>query len=173
MKTRAALLLACALAGTAANVTCVFPEVGLGAPCESQSECLSGDACVRVDPEDTDEGNVCLPMLDLAAPQACTVDEDCPAAGFPVDASCNGDGLCTCDPDDGFTCDFEEVLGEHTCRCLVGGIDVGESCEDDAQCITTHCGNGACVAGLTGDACDNDDDCQFGEVALCTEGTCE
>lgn len=157
-----------------ATASCVFPEVGLGKPCEQQSECLSGDACVRIDPADPDEGNVCLPMLELDAPQACTVDEDCAAAGFPVDSFCNGDGLCTCDVDDGFTCDgFDEVIGEHTCRCLVAAIPTDDECEDDDQCVSFHCGDGTCVDGEDGDGCDSDEDCQLASNTTCNAGTCE
>lgn len=157
---------------TLASTTCVFPEVGLGAPCEDQSACLTGDACVRIDPENDGEGNVCLPMLELPAPQECIADDDCAAAGFPIESFCDAN-RCTCDLEDGFTCDFEEIIGEHTCRCLAAGLETGDACEDDTQCVSFHCGNGNCVDGVDGDGCDNDEDCQESSSATCTAGTCE
>ena len=158
------------LAGLHAGA-CVFPELGIGDACDAQEDCLSGLACVRLDPEDDDEGDVCLPMLELDAPQACSDDDGCAAAGFPIDATCV-DARCTCEGE-AFTCDgFDEVVGEHTCRCLPGGLDDGASCEDDNQCISTICGAGACEGGFDGDACDDDDDCPFSATSTCTGGTC-
>ena len=172
--TRAGLRpLASALVVVACAATCVIPPVGQGKPCEGQSECSSGDVCIRIDPEDDGEGSVCLPMLELDAPQACTVDDDCAAAGFPIESFCDGDSRCTCDLEDGFLCDFEEVVGEHTCRCLPAGLPSGDACEDDTQCISFHCGNGNCVDGVDGDGCDNDEDCQLSTNETCNAGTCE
>lgn len=159
----------CALACIPSSATCVFPDVGVGAECEEQSDCLSGVQCVRLDPEDEDEGNVCLPMLELDAPQACVVDDDCAAAGFPVDAVCDGAQRCTCEGA-AFQCDFDEVIGEHTCRCLPAGLDEGEKCEDDTQCVTARCGAGECVIGDVDEPCDDGDDCISG---TCTGGACE
>lgn len=159
-----------------ASAFCVFPDLGVGRPCEAQSVCSAGHVCVRLDPEDDGEGSVCLPMLELDAPQACTADEDCAAAGFPVDSFCQ-DGLCTCgDADDGFTCnsfDTTEVVGEHTCRCLPALLVDGVECIDDNQCASLRCGDGNCVAGNDGDGCDSDEDCAFSTNATCGGGTCE
>lgn len=163
-----------AFVALASTVTCVIPEVGQGKSCEAQAECSSGDVCIRIDPEDEGEGNVCLPMLELDAPQACTADEDCAAAGFPVDSSCDGDGRCACDLEDGFSCDgFDEIIGEHSCRCVVTALATDDECVDDNQCASFQCGDGNCVDGEDGDGCDLDEDCANSATNTCNAGTCE
>jgi hypothetical protein len=155
-----------------AGLTCVVPDVGVGAPCGEQSDCTTDNVCVRIDPEDDNEGSVCLPMLELDAPFPCAADEDCAAAGFPIDSSCDGDGRCTCD-DAAFTCgDFDQVVGEHTCRCLDTVVNTGDECEDDNQCVSQHCGNGSCTDGVDGDDCDADDDCPLSLESRCADGAC-
>lgn len=157
-----------------ATGACVIPPVGLGASCEQQSDCTTGKQCIRIDPEDEGEGNVCLPMLELDSPQACPSgdDEECAAAGFPIDAFCDDDLRCTCD-DEAFTCEFGTVIGEHSCRCVPSELATNDECIDDNQCLSLHCGDGNCVLGNDGDGCDEDEDCEDSSTGTCNAGTCE
>ena len=164
--------LLCGLSMVALVATCVLADVGVGASCEVTDECTAPNVCVLLDEGDPDSGAVCLPMLDLPAPQACFADEDCPAAGWPVDATCNDEGRCTCGGE-GFSCTGidDEVVGEHTCRCLVPAV-LEEACEDDNQCDTGICGNGVCGIGFEGDGCDSDADCPGSINTTCDASIC-
>lgn len=165
--------LAVALALSALLANCVLPGVGVGAPCAKTSECLSENVCVLLDETDPESDAVCLPMLELPSPQACFADEDCPAALWPVDASCNDEGRCTCEDFDASSCpNTDDVIGEHTCRCLPLAFG-GDDCEDDNQCIDTLiCGNGTCTDGFSGDPCDSDADCGSSENFTCDANVC-
>lgn len=153
------------------GLACVLADAGVGDSCEGTFDCLSPNVCVRLDEADPEGGSVCMPMLELPSPQACVVDDDCPLAGWPVDASCDDEGRCLCAGSD-FACDGgDEVVGEHTCRCLVIAF-LGDPCEDDNQCEVLICGSGVCTEGANGETCDSDADCPNSDGITCEAGFC-
>ena len=95
-----------ALAGTAACYPGCDQPFGIGESCEISVataatgpvlSCAQTLACVPLDPNDTESGNVCLLPLELET-TACDTDEDCVRAGFPIDSFCNTEvRTCNCD----------------------------------------------------------------------------
>lgn len=165
--------LALAIVATVLVSTCVLPGIGIGRECTTTSDCSSPNVCVLLDETDPASDAVCLPMLELPSPQDCFADEDCPVAGWPVDATC-ADGRCACSGAkfDATSCPgLDDVIGVHSCRCVPGDLAPDDVCEDDNQCITGFCGAGECTTGFDGEACDADDDC-ISTNRTCDAGVC-
>jgi hypothetical protein len=123
--------------------------------------CDSPESCQghRVDAFCTD--NICLSSALIDDDSACSASLLATSCEDLQDQYCNGDQTqsapqceteCTQENncDSGFTC--------KTGACIAKVIN-GQPCEDDGDCLSSHCGNGSCCG--AGDCC--------GEVADCPE----
>jgi hypothetical protein len=90
----------------------------LGDDCVESADCGRAElVCVLVDIRVPAGDRICLPMHDVDEPLACTSNAECPAAAYPVDATCE-DGTCAC-VGDTFDCGPDGlVLDAPTCQCI-------------------------------------------------------
>jgi hypothetical protein len=94
--------------------------------------------------------------------------------------ACSDSGVCRASP--GQPCDRSVGCadfqgGRYVCvqdnqgtdRCLIGGSDRGDACDDDDGCTSGFCVRERCASGNDGDTCDVDDDCAS---RVCVQATC-
>lgn len=105
-------------------------------PCDNPEDCGDIDEwiCSGEDLGDGEETNVCVER---------------PTEGCLTDAECTGDDRCVARTIDD---EVQFVCGEPN----DGGVEGGETCQDDADCAQNLCVEDACAA-----PCDGDDACEF------------
>jgi hypothetical protein len=138
----------------------------LGADCSSSDQCTSGEC----------RGDVC---------SECTDQSDCSDGGFCVDQT-GDVGYYVCEGELGDSCDANDDCGLDRCfpgqdvcsecatnsdcgvsqECAydgddgyascVGTADLGDSCDNDGQCVSESCNSGVCSE------CSSDSDCNGG-----------
>lgn len=103
---------------------------GMGAMADGDLDVGRVSACHPADANDDQ-------IADIAEPDRCEADEECPARGVCVDGECVLPHLCGLDRD----CDAGEVCRDG--RCLARG---GDDCSSDRDCNGLVCSSGECVA---------------------------